>query len=67
MSPVDKLIKRKEICEITTIGDTKVRELIKEGKLIKPIFIEGFSEPLFSLNELYEWIEEQKLKRNSKK
>lgn len=29
MSPVDKLIKRKEICEITTIGDTKVRELIK--------------------------------------
>ncbi len=67
MSPVDKLIKRKEICEITTIGDTKVRELIKEGKLIKPILIEGFSEPLFSLNELYEWIEEQKLKRNSKK
>ncbi len=67
MSPVDKLIKRKEICEITAIKDTKVRELIKEGKLIKPIFIEGFSEPLFSLNELHEWIEEQKQKRNTKK
>lgn len=67
MLPVDKLIKRKEICEITTIGDTKVRELIKEGKLIKPISIEGFNEPLFSFNELQKWIEEQKQKRNTTK
>jgi predicted DNA-binding transcriptional regulator AlpA len=61
----DKLIRRKEIVEITTIKDTKVKELIKEGKLINPIFLEGFNEPLFSYNELQEWIENQKSKRHS--
>jgi excisionase family DNA binding protein len=60
---MDKLLKRKELCEILKIKDTKIRELIKNNKLIKPIYIEGFSEPLFSQTELQEWIEKQKANR----
>ena len=60
---MDKLLKRKELCEILRIKDTKIRELIKQKKLIEPIYIEGFSEPLFSQNELMEWIEKLKLNR----
>lgn len=60
---MDKLLKRKELCEILRIKDTKIRELIKNKKLIEPIYIEGFNEPLFSQIELQEWIENQKLKR----
>lgn len=60
----DKLIRRKEIVEITTIKDTKVKELIENGKLIKPIFLDGFNEALYSFNELQEWIKIQKEKRN---
>lgn len=60
---MDKLLKRKELCEILKIKDTKIRELIKNNKLIVPIYIEGFSEPLFSQIELEEWIEKQKSRR----
>lgn len=63
----DKLIRRDEIIEITALKKTKVIELIKNGKLIKPIFIEGFQEPLFSYNELQDWIQEQKNKRKCNK
>ncbi|MGB6327429.1 MAG: hypothetical protein WBF48_00760 [Halarcobacter sp.] len=64
MTSTDKLIKRKEISGILSIGDTKLREMISENKLIKPILLNGFKEPLFSFNELQEWIKEQKEKRN---
>lgn len=60
---MDKFLKRKELCVILNIKDTKVREMIKNNKLIEPIYIEGFSEPLFSQIELREWIEKQKSKR----
>lgn len=60
---MDKLIKRKQISEYITIQDTKIREMIKKGQLIEPVYIEGFNENLFSLKELQEWIEAQKEKR----
>jgi prophage regulatory protein len=59
----DKLLKRKELYDYLKIKDTKLRELIKKGKIIKPIIIEGFNEELYSLNELQEFIETQKAKR----
>jgi len=61
--PSDKFIKIDEIVEITGIGKTKVKELIANGNLIKPIIIEGFNSKLFSYNELQDWIEAQKQKR----
>lgn len=60
----DRLIKRKEIFQYLEIKDTKLRELIKAGKIIKPISIEGFNEELYSLNELQIWIFDQKTKRD---
>ena len=48
----DKLIRRDEIIEITALKKTKVIELISKGKLIKPIYIDGFQEALYSFNEL---------------
>lgn len=59
----DKFIKRKEISEIVSIGDTKLREMISEGKFISPIYIEDFNEGLFSYIELQEWMKQQKEKR----
>ena len=59
----DKLIRRDEIIEITALKKTKVIELISKGKLIKPIYIDGFQEALYSFNELQNWIQEQKNKR----
>ena len=60
----DKFIKRKEICEIVSIGDTKLREMISDGKFITPIYIEDFNEGLFSYIELQEWMKKQKEKRS---
>lgn len=60
---IDKLIKRKGIFEFVAIGDTKLKEMIEKGYLIKPVKIDGFNEELYSLNELKEWIEAQKSKR----
>ena len=56
--------KRKEIFFYLQIKDTKLKELIKAGKFIKPIFAEGFCEALYSLNELQEWITAIKEKRD---
>lgn len=61
---IDRLIKRKEILSYLEIKDTKLKQLIKAGKIIKPIIIEGFNEELYSLNELQIWIFDQKTKRD---
>ena len=61
---IDRLIKRKEILSYLEIKDTKLRQMIKTGKIIKPIIIEGFNEELYSLNELQIWIFDQKTKRD---
>ncbi|MGA1932600.1 helix-turn-helix transcriptional regulator [Arcobacter sp. YIC-464] len=60
---LDKLLKRKEITDYISIGDTKLRELIKKDLFIKPVKIQGFKEDLYSLSELQNWISEQKEKR----
>lgn len=59
----DKLIKRKEISNYVSVGDTKLRELIKNGLFIQPVKIEGFKEDLYSLSEIQNWISKQKEKR----
>lgn len=56
---IDRLIKRKEILSYLEIKDTKLRQMIKTGKIIKPIIIEGFQEELYSFNELQIWISDQ--------
>ena len=61
---IDRLIKRKEISNYIEIKDTKLKQLIKAGKIIKPIIIEGFQEELYSFNELQIWISDQKEKRD---
>ena len=62
---MDKFLKRKEIGLILKIKDTTLKAMIKNNQLIKPIYIEGFSEPLFSEIELEEWMELQKAKRRT--
>lgn len=61
---MDKFIKRKEIPNHIPIKETKLKAMIKAGKLIKPITIDDYNEELFSLIELSEWMEAQKVKRD---
>ncbi len=67
MLNVDKLIQKKEILKFIGIGETKLDEIIKSGNFAKPIFVNGFSYPLYSTKEVNDWIEKQKQKRNTKK
>lgn len=64
---IDRFIKRKEIAKILSLSDSTVKNMIEENKLIKPISIDGFTEKLFSLDELKKWMEQQKEKRNQNK
>ena len=63
----DKFIQSGEIEKYIKIGKTKITEIIKSGKFVKPIFISGFAYSLYSVKEIQQWIEEQKQKRNTKK
>jgi hypothetical protein len=44
--------------------ETKITEIIRNGNFVKPIFINGFSYPLYSVAEIQKWMEEQKQKRH---
>ncbi|MGJ0299509.1 hypothetical protein [Aliarcobacter cryaerophilus] len=59
-------MQKKEIPTYIRIGKTKLDEIIESGKFIKPVYIDGFAYGLYSLNEIQEWIELQKQKRNLK-
>jgi predicted DNA-binding transcriptional regulator AlpA len=61
---VDKLIKKPELLEYICIGETKIDEIIRDGKFVKPIFIDGFAHALYSVNEVQEWIKLQRQKRD---
>jgi len=61
----DIFIKKKEILNYIKIGETKLNELIRTGKLIEPVIIDGFKEPLYSLEELNEWMQKQLEKRKT--
>lgn len=61
---VDKLIKKAEVLEYVCIGETKIDEIIRDGKFVKPIFIDGFAHALYSVNEVQEWIKRQRQKRD---
>ena len=61
---VDKLIKKAEVLEYVSIGETKIDEIIRNGKFVKPIFIDGFAHALYSVNEVQEWIKLQRQKRD---
>ncbi|GGD36202.1 hypothetical protein GCM10012288_07750 [Malaciobacter pacificus] len=60
---LDTFIKKKELLNYVKIGETKLDELIRTGKLIQPLMIDGFKDPLYSLQELNEWMKEQREKR----
>ena len=60
----DKFIQSGEIEKYISIGKTKITEIIKNGKFVKPIIIDGFSYPLYSVQEIQKWMEEQKQKRH---
>ncbi len=60
----DKFIQSGEIEKYISIGKTKITEIIKSGKFVKPIVIDGFSYPLYSVSEIQKWMEEQKQKRH---
>lgn len=64
MSKTERFLKIDEVIEIVGIGKTKTNELIAQNKFIKPIRINGFSNRLFSLLELEEWMNQQKQKRD---
>lgn len=54
--PNDKFIKIDEVVRCVGIGKTKVLELSKNGKFVKPIKIDGFATNLFSFIEVQEWM-----------
>lgn len=54
--PNDKFIKIDEVVKYVGIGKTKVLELSKSGKFVKPIKIDGFATNLFSFMEVQEWM-----------
>lgn len=60
----DKFIQSGEIEKYISIGKTKITEIIRNGNFVKPIFINGFSYPLYSVAEIQKWMEEQKQKRH---
>ena len=60
----DKFIQSGEIEKYISIGKTKITEIINSGKFVKPIVIDGFSYPLYSVSEIQKWMEEQKQKRH---
>ena len=60
----DKFKQSGEIEKYISIGKTKITEIIKSGKFVKPIVIDGFSYPLYSVSEIQKWMEEQKQKRH---
>ena len=60
----DKFIQSGEIEKYISIGKTKITEIIKSGKFVKPIIIDGFSYPLYSVLEIQKWMQEQKQKRH---
>ncbi len=62
----DKLMKKMEVLDYVRIGETKIDEIIKDGKFVKPIFIDGFAHALYSTNEVQEWIKLQRQKRDEK-
>lgn len=59
----DKLIKKMEVLKLCVYRETKIDEII-DGKFVKPIFIDGFSHALYSINEVQEWIKLQRQKRD---
>jgi len=65
----DRIVKKTEVLnEYIKIGETKLlKEIIKSGFFVSPIYIDGFAYPLYSVKEIQQWIEEQKQKRNTKK
>jgi predicted DNA-binding transcriptional regulator AlpA len=64
MSVNDRFIKIDEVIQCVGIGKTKILELSKSGKFVKPLKIDGFSSKLFSFLEIQNWMEEQKKKRD---
>ena len=60
----DKYLKSGEIEKYIKIEKTKITEIIKRGKFVKPIVIDGFSYPLYSVLEIQKWMDEQKQKRH---
>lgn len=60
----DKLIKKMEVLDYVRIGETKIDEIIKDGKFVKPIYIDGFAHALYSVTEVQEWIKLQRQKRD---
>ena len=60
----DKFIQSGELEKYIGIGKTKITEIIRNGNFVKPIFINGFSYPLYSVAEIQKWMEEQKQKRH---
>lgn len=61
----DKLIRRKTIFNYIEIKDTKLREMIDNNLLVKPVPVPGFNEKLYSLIEIQEYIEKLKLARDT--
>ena len=60
----DKFIQSGEIEKYIGIGKTKITEIIKNGNFVKPIIIDGFSYPHYSVLEIQKWMQEQKQKRH---
>lgn len=60
----DRLLTTKEVLEMVKIGRTTLWRMVKECRFPKPLMI-SMSSNRWSNNEIIEWIEELKKKRDS--
>lgn len=56
----DKFLRIEQVTEIVSLGETKIRELIKAGSFPRPYTIHGIARKLWSYREIQEWIAEVK-------
>lgn len=62
----DRLLKKPELLPILKIGRNKLYDIINSGEFIKPVILPHVKIDLYSYNELQQWMEVQKAKRNEK-
>lgn len=63
----DTLLKKPDVIKILKIGRNKLYDIINSGEFIAPIRLPNTQIDLYSHNELQEWINKQREKRDNEK
>lgn len=52
----DRFLNIGQVCQIVSIGETKIRHLMKIGKFPRPYKIEGVARVFWSHDDIQKWI-----------